>query len=112
MEGPILKSLLLPRDLPTKSLIGELTDNKRTSHFPLTKMSSEKFHASENNFAPPEMEIVILHLVRKPCQKGNTVFFHLKENIKSRTQEISLESTYSRKARFIFCKFYEKSIQL
>ena len=51
-EGPILKSLLLSRNLPIKSLIGELTDNRRTLYFPLTKMSSEKFHASENYFPP------------------------------------------------------------
>lgn len=56
LKGPILKSLLLAGTLlctiSTKSLIEELTDNGRTSCFPLTKMSFKKLHASENHFAP------------------------------------------------------------
>lgn len=75
VEGPILKSLLLCGNPPIKLLIGELTDNRRTSYFPLTKTSSEKFHASENNIPPQEMAKAIPSFVRKCLQKGNTVGF-------------------------------------
>lgn len=39
-------------------------------------------------------------------------FLIWEEDIKFLTQEISLESTFSKKAHFLFCRFYEKSIQL